>query len=272
MNVIANLRAQDVAEAQKESSKARDMDRAVQSLSHAKSQSTARSYHQQALRHGDELARIQKKRSDLSGKIARGTQRLHSAEQALSRELASEHQKVEVAEKKRERERLEHARRLKRELQAQRPVEILGSASAMGPTRRKEHDAFISHASEDKEKFVRPLAEALRAEEFDVWYDEFSLTVGDSLRRSIDQGLASSRYGIVVLSSAFFEKNWPQYELDGLVAKEMSGQKVILPIWHKVTKDQVLAYSPSLADKVAINSSLSSTAEIVAQLSEVLRQ
>ena len=48
-------------------------------------------------------------------------------------------------------------------------------------------DAFISHASEDKEGFVRPLAQALEARDVSVWFDEFTLTVGDSLRRSIDR-------------------------------------------------------------------------------------
>jgi hypothetical protein len=84
-------------------------------------------------------------------------------------------------------------------------------------------DVFISHACEDKESFVRPLAEALRARGLRVWYDEFTITVGDSLRRSIDRGLANSRYGIVVLSPNFFAKDWPQKELDGLAARDSTG-------------------------------------------------
>jgi hypothetical protein len=48
---------------------------------------------------------------------------------------------------------------------------------------------FISHASEDKEDFVRPLAETLQQLGVKVWYDEFTLKVGDSLRRKIDSGL-----------------------------------------------------------------------------------
>ena len=119
---------------------------------------------------------------------------------------------------------------------------------------------------------MRPLAEALIAAGFDIWYDEMTLKVGDSLRQSIDKGLSQSRYGVVVLSSAFFNKNWTQYELNGLVSREMTGGKVILPIWHKVSKDEVIAYSPTLADKVAINSSFSSRDEIVKQLGEVLSQ
>lgn len=133
------------------------------------------------------------------------------------------------------------------------------------------HDAFICHASEDKETFVRPLAERLRAEHLEIWYDEFSLSVGDSLRRSIDRGLVRSRFGIVVLSKAFFAKSWTQRELDGLVAREMAnGAKVVLPIWHGISKDDVLAYSPPLADTVAIDSSIGLDL-VVRRLAEAIR-
>lgn len=116
-------------------------------------------------------------------------------------------------------------------------------------------DVFICHASEDKEDFVKPLAEALIVRGLKVWYDEFELNLGDSLRRSIDRGLRDSRFGIVVLSHSFFSKEWPQRELDGLAARETSGgEKIILPIWHNITKEEVLHYSPSLADRVAISS------------------
>lgn len=119
------------------------------------------------------------------------------------------------------------------------------------PETGRDWDLFICHASEDKEDFVRPLAHGLRGYGTKVWYDEFTLRIGDSLRRSIDRGLTSSRYGVVVLSPAFFEKEWPQRELDGLVAKEINGKKVILPVWHNVTREEVCNYSPPLADRFA---------------------
>lgn len=113
-------------------------------------------------------------------------------------------------------------------------------------------DVFISHASEDKEEFVRPLAAELTRLGLTVWYDELTLTLGDSLRQKIDEGLSSSRYGVVILSPSFFAKQWPGAELDALYAREMEGQKVILPIWHRVTKEQVLKHSPLLAGKLAM--------------------
>ena len=115
------------------------------------------------------------------------------------------------------------------------------------------YDAFISHATEDKESVVRPLAKFLSRMGFSIWYDEFELRVGDSLRQSIDKGLVNSRFGIVVLSKAFFAKKWPEYELNGLVAREIDGQKVILPIWHGIDKKYILKFSPSLADKIALD-------------------
>lgn len=115
-------------------------------------------------------------------------------------------------------------------------------------------DVFICHASEDKQSFVRELAEALQANGLRVWYDEFTLKPGDSLRRSMDRGLASSRYGVVVLSHHFFAKDWPQRELDGLAALEIEGRKVILPIWHNIDVDEVRRQSPTLADRVAAKS------------------
>ena len=132
------------------------------------------------------------------------------------------------------------------------------------------YDAFISHASEDKDKVVKPLADALTHMGYRIWYDEFELRVGDSLRQSIDRGLASSRFGIVVLSPAFFAKNWPQYEPNGLTAKEMDGHKVILPIWHMVDRDDVLAYSSTLADKVALSTQRMSVKKIAEALGKVL--
>lgn len=117
------------------------------------------------------------------------------------------------------------------------------------------YDVFICHASENKESFVRPLAKALRKQNIEVWFDELSLVVGDSLRESIDKGLAQSRFGAVVLSPAFFQKRWTQRELNGLVARQMAGEEtVILPIWHGVSHEDVLSYSPPLADVRAIDS------------------
>ena len=146
--------------------------------------------------------------------------------------------------------------------QTVRPIPVAPSDSAW--------DVFISHASEDKESFAQPLALALQAQGVKVWFDAFTLTLGDSLRRSIDRGLAQSRYGIVVLSEAFFQKHWPQLELDGLVARESGGVKVILPVWHGIDQQRVRFHSPTLADRLAV-SSAHGIEHVVAQVMQVVR-
>ena len=134
----------------------------------------------------------------------------------------------------------------------------------------KEYDVFISHASEDKDAVVRPLATALQNKGIRVWYDEFEMRIGDSLRRKIDQGLANSRFGIVVISSFFVKKGWTNYELDGLMTKAISGQQVLLPIWHNISKQEVINFSPSLADKVARNTSQQTVQEIADEIAEMI--
>jgi hypothetical protein len=136
----------------------------------------------------------------------------------------------------------------------------------------KDFDVFISHASEDKDAIVRALAQALDQDHgLRVWYDEFELRIGDSLRRKIDAGIARSRFGVVVLSHSFFAKNWSQYELDGLVVREMSdGKQVILPLWHNISKNEIIAKSPSLADKVALQTATATIDEIAEQIAAVV--
>jgi hypothetical protein len=122
-----------------------------------------------------------------------------------------------------------------------------------GAATGKRWDVFISHASEDKD-FVRPLAEALKKSGLEIWFDETAFTVGDRLRESIDHGLSKSRFGIVVLSKHFFLKHWPKEELEGLSSKEISGVKVILPVWHNITQTEVAEQSPTLAGRFAAQS------------------
>lgn len=134
----------------------------------------------------------------------------------------------------------------------------------------REFDVFISHASEDKDEVVRPLAEALKRGGLDVWYDEFELKIGDSLRRKIDSGLARSRFGVVVLSQEFFRKGWANYELDGLGTRAVSGEQVLLPVWHNITKKEVIQHSPSLADKLARSTATHTVEEIAAEIIAVV--
>lgn len=258
---IERLQKKFTDESSKEARKSDQIRKAVDRLTKTKSASTAKSKQREIQRLEKDIVRIQKKKADLTKKISSKTSDLHKAQNGLYKEQKKFQQELERKE-----------RESKRQISSL--INQLGEPSSISNHIFTEsttyHHAFISHASEDKEEIVRPLAEKLREAGFDIWYDEFELKVGDSLRRKIDTGLANSKFGIVILSPAFFAKNWPQYELDGLVQKEMEGHKVILPLWHKVSKNEVMKYSPTLADKVALNTTNYTIEEIVNKLAEVL--
>lgn len=131
------------------------------------------------------------------------------------------------------------------------------------------YNVFIAHATEDNE-YVRKVAQSLQDRGIAVWYDEFVLKIGDSLRRKIEEGLSKSRYGVVVLSPNFFNKEWPQKELDGLFQKERGGTKVILPVLLNMTHADLSEKSPLLADKVAIDSNKVDMANLIEQIASVV--
>lgn len=153
------------------------------------------------------------------------------------------------------------------------PSQRLGAVASSQPENvRPDHDVFLSHASEDKDDIARPLKDALEARGLTVWFDEIKIKVGQSIRQEIDKGIAHARFGVVILSPDFFAKQWTQAELDALFSKKMAtGANLILPIWHRVTRDQVQAQSSLLAGILALNSSLMTVDEIADALADVVR-
>jgi TIR domain len=133
------------------------------------------------------------------------------------------------------------------------------------------YDVFISHASPDKDSFVRPFAEALRRLEVNVWYDEFSIGLGDSIAGAIDKGMAQSAFGIVVISPSFISRKWTQHELHALIGLNVEEDRKIVPIWLGVTRADIAAFSPSLADKMAIDTQHVDAGEAAIQILRLVR-
>ncbi|RJP92429.1 MAG: toll/interleukin-1 receptor domain-containing protein [Desulfobacteraceae bacterium] len=128
---------------------------------------------------------------------------------------------------------------------------IGGSLSPLEPASKKKWDLFICHASEDKKDFVSLLANTLKQKGIAVWYDDYCIGWGDSIRQSIENGLKSCKFGIVVFSHAFFQKNWPQQELDALFQRMTAGEARILPIWHGIDEADLRTYSPLFSGRLA---------------------
>lgn len=149
------------------------------------------------------------------------------------------------------------------------------AASARGATpdspAAPRRDFFLSHAGEDKASIARPLSDELQRCGHSVWFDQYEMTVGDSLRQKIDRGLVESRFGIVILSPGFFAKPWPRYELDGLVARSIvEGRKIILPVWHRIRREEIASHSPKLADLLGVDSARG-VGQVAVELMRALR-
>jgi hypothetical protein len=127
-------------------------------------------------------------------------------------------------------------------------VQFRSDVYATERSRAEGHLAFISHDSRDKEDVARPIAVNLQKMRCPVWYDDFSLKVGDNLRHSIETGLKNCKKCIIVLSANFFSNNgWTKKEFDSIFTRELlEDRQLVLPIWYRVSKQSVYEYSPSL--------------------------
>jgi hypothetical protein len=133
-------------------------------------------------------------------------------------------------------------------------IEIkLIAATGFNLKSEKIWDVFLSHASEDKSLVARPLANKLAEAGLRVWLDEAELHVGDRLREKVDEGLSKSRFGVLIVSTHFFSNEWARSELDALMSKEYGGNKVILPVWHELSFEDVQRCSPILASRLGVS-------------------
>jgi hypothetical protein len=247
------------------SRKSKDAHNLMTKISKEKDIKRVLTYQKNLNKRNEEISKLEKDKSSKL-KILSAKQKKKLDHQG---KLYKEEQKEREKTKKEQKEILTLQQQITREM-AKQKTQSLNSIDDFKtqPFKSENYDVFVSHASEDKDEFVRDFVECLKQNGLTVWYDELTLRIGDSLRRSIDNGLKNSRYGIVVLSEAFFNKEWPQRELDGLFAREVNGEKVILPIWHKLSKNEVMKFSPLIADMLALNTTSFSIEEIAKQISD----
>lgn len=247
------------------SRKSKDANGILTKISREKDLKRIITYQKDLTKKNEEISKLEKNKSTKSKSLADKQKKKLELQSKLNKEEQKERDKT----KKEQKEMLTLQQQITREMERQKN-QSLQSFDVLKPQPivQSSFDVFVSHASEDKDEFVRDFVKCLQENGLNVWYDEFTLRVGDSLRRSIDNGLRNSSYGIVVLSEAFFSKEWPQRELDGLFAREVNGEKVILPIWHKINKNEVLKYSPIIADMLALNTASFTIEEIAKEISE----
>ena len=261
---IADLRKAEAQETSKEADIQGKINRSLEYANRTKNQSTFQSKMRDVGRYTNSLAAVQRKKADILKKIADKSKKLEVYTRSKIHQEKMERTKSQMNWFVRKPNI--HGNNVISEIQNR----VSPLPASVIDNRKKRYDFFISHASEDKENFVRGLVEQLQGKNMKVWYDEFTLKVGDSLKQSIEGGLIDSRYGIVVLSRNFFEKEWPKMELNTLVQLASMGESRILPIWYNITKDEISKFSPMLLDVVALDTFSRTTEEIVDELFEFI--
>lgn len=268
---IADLEKKIASESKTEADKTSKILNLQKSINRNTSISINKTKMKQIEGYNKDIANAQKKRADYQKKQAE--KRSSRAKYAidLQKELEKENKKNQLVQKRIQEQYEERVNELTKALkEALVPKEPINNIYKENG--HEEYDVFISHASEDKTPFVEELVIALNNRNIKVWYDSLTIEWGDSLRTQIDNGLKNSNFGIVVLSEKYIAKGWTQYELEGLFNIEMSKGKTILPIWHNITKQQVMNFSPTLAGRKALTSATMTAEEIAETFVSILKK
>lgn len=118
----------------------------------------------------------------------------------------------------------------------------------------KKYDVFISHASVDKSEYVEELYQVLNMLGISIFYDTVSLSWGDNWKSKILNGTAASEFAIIVISENFFDREWTEIELTEFFNRQnANGQKIVLPLLHKISVEDMKKHYPYLAEIQAIN-------------------
>lgn len=133
-------------------------------------------------------------------------------------------------------------------------LQIRRNVYAKNRNKNEKPYAFLSHDSRDKDLIAKPIVHGLTKLACPIWYDEYSLEIGDSLRESIEKGIKETNKCILILTPNFLKNpGWTKTEFNSVFTKDLlKNNRSILPIWYQVTKEQVYEYSPMLLDTVAL--------------------
>lgn len=263
---LVKLREQIGRESSTVANKRKSAANAKAQASRSKSPSTIQSKLREAVRQESAAVASEKKRAELEWKVASKEKALATAQGKSDKEQASAQKRAIDGLKK---QADQAARRFNTPLELEaRP--LVAAVEANEPV---AYDVFLSHASEDKDEIARPLANALTARGFTVWFDELNIRVGQSIRREIERGIREARFGLVIVSEHFMAKQWTQAELDALWGKKLAAKDdSLLPVWHKVTYDEVQQGLPLLAGLHALNTSTMSIERIADLLAKTIKE
>ena len=254
----------------KEAEKTKKIGDVNRSITKNTSQSTLNSKVRQIESYQKDLSKILSDKATINQKLADKRKRRVDAAGKLQKEELSQAKKAEKQQKDIYSAYENQIKELTNQIRMSEAT-VKSEKSIFDSESEEEYDVFVSHATEDKESFADEFVDILQQKyNLKVWYDAVSIKWGDSIRAEIDKGLKKSKFGVVILSRSYISKYWTNYELEGLFQRESNGGKLILPIWHNITKQEVQKFSPSLAGKMAMSTAIMTPDEIAERLAELL--
>lgn len=267
---IADLEKKMADLVKKEAEKTKKIGDVNRSITKNTSQSTLNSKVRQIESYQKDLSKILSDKATINQKLADKRKRRVDAAGKLQKEELSQAKRAEKQQKDIYTAYENQIKELTNQIRMSE-VAVKSEKSIFDSESEDEYDVFVSHATEDKESFADEFVDILQQKyNLKVWYDAVSIKWGDSIRAEIDKGLKKSKFGVVILSRSYISKYWTNYELEGLFQREYNGGKLILPIWHNITKQEVQQFSPSLAGKMAMSTAIMMPDEIAEKLNELL--
>ncbi len=130
-------------------------------------------------------------------------------------------------------------------------------------------DVFLCHAWDDRKGAAKELHDLLESRGVSVWFSEKDVTLGSSLLREIDKGLAKSRVGIVLVTPAFLRR----VQGEGIADKELSAllaRDLLIPIVHGTTYDALREISPLLGSRSGLSTKDDQMSEVATKLAELV--
>lgn len=245
---------------------------AQKAINRTTSESTKSSKHKQIESWSSDLAKKQSSVASYGEKIADKRLKRNNEYQKLQRALSDEQTKIQKTYEKTIETLSNRLAPTVSDLTTNILIGDINPSDSFFDMDVEEYDVFVSHAWEDKQDFVDELVNAMENIGIRVWYDTKKLQWGDSMRSKIDEGLRKSKFGIAILSPSYISegKYWTKEELNGLFQLESVNGKKILPIWHNLTKSQVMNFSPMIANKKALTTASMTPDEIANALKELL--
>jgi hypothetical protein len=276
-NEIAALEKKRAEFEKKEADQLQKINTTQRSITKNISASTLASKSKQIQGYQNEIAKISKDKADLTKKIADKRKSRADKVVKLQKEEETERKKNNNAQQAIQRSYERRIGELTSRIHDQVLAPQLQAAPSFAPKTElggEEYDAFVSHAWEDKEDFVDEFVAELTQLDIKVWYDRQKISWGNSMRAKIDAGLGKSKFGVAVISPSYIAegKYWTKTELDGLFQLESVNGKTILPIWHNITKKEVMKYSPIIAGKLAMTTASMTPKEIADELAKLLSE